>query len=65
MNNFYKKSKIIYIFALLAFALSVPSTYLEAQSADKPKTQTKYKKARALQTKLQKKWLKFMKLLKW
>ena len=43
MINFYKKSKIIYIFALLAFTLSVPSTYLEAQSADKPKTQTKYK----------------------
>ena len=65
MNNFFKKSKIIYIFALLAFAFSYPSTYVEAQSADKPKTQTKYKKARALQSKTAKKWLKFMKLLKW
>ena len=58
MINFYKKSKIIYIFALLAFTLSVPSTYLEAQSADKPKTQTKYKKARALQSKTAKKMAK-------
>ena len=58
MINFYKKSKIIYIFALLAFAISFPSTYLEAQSADKPKTQTKYKKARALQSKTAKKMAK-------
>jgi len=52
MNNFFKKSKIIYIFAFLAFAFSYPSTYVEAQSSDKPRV------------KLQKKWLKFMKLLK-
>ena len=58
MNNFFKKSKIIYLFALLAFAFSYPSTYVEAQSTDKPKTQTKYKKARALQSKTAKKMAK-------
>ena len=58
MNNFFKKSKLIHVLALLVFAFSYPSTYLEAQSADKPKTQTKYKKARALQSKTAKKMAK-------
>ena len=58
MNSFFKKSKIIYVFALLALAFSYPTSYLEAQSSDKPKTQTKYKKARALQSKTAKKMAK-------
>ena len=58
MNSFFKKSKIIYVFALLALAFSYPTSYLEAQSSDKPKTQTKYKKARALQSKTAKKMSK-------
>ena len=57
MNNFFKKSKIIYFLALLALAFSYPSSYIEAQSS-KPKTQTKYKKARALQSKTAKKMAK-------
>ena len=44
MNKFFNKYKVIYVLALLAFAFSYPSTYIEAQSSDKPKTQTKYKK---------------------
>jgi len=44
--------------ALLAFAFSYPTTQIEAQSSDKPKTQTKYKKARALQSKTAKKMAK-------
>jgi hypothetical protein len=55
MNKFLNKHKVIYALALLAFAFSYPSTYIEAQSSDKPKTQTKYKKARALQSKTAKK----------
>ena len=58
MNNFFNKSKIIYLLAILAFAFSYPSTYVNAQSSNKPKTQTKYKKARALQSKTAKKMAK-------
>ena len=58
MNNFFNKSQIIYLLAILAFAFSYPSTYINAQSSDKPKTQTKYKKARALQSKTAKKMAK-------
>ena len=58
MNKFLNKYKVIYVLALLAFAFSYPSTYIEAQSSDKPKTQTKYKKARALQSKTAKKMAK-------
>ena len=58
MNKFFRKSKIIYIFALLAFAFSYPATFVEAQSNDRAKTQTKYKKARALQTKTAKQMAK-------
>ncbi|MEL0115940.1 MAG: tetratricopeptide repeat protein [Gammaproteobacteria bacterium] len=55
MNNFFKKSKIIYVLALLAFGFSYPSTFVEAQSNEKPKTQTKYKKSRTLSSKVGKK----------
>jgi tetratricopeptide (TPR) repeat protein len=58
MNKFLRKSKIIYVFALLAFAFSYPTTFVEAQSNDRAKTQTKYKKARALQTSTAKKMAK-------
>ena len=58
MNKFLNKYKVIYVLALLAFTFSYPSTYIEAQSSDKPKTQTKYKKARALQSKTAKKMAK-------
>ena len=57
MNNF-KKSKIIYLFALLALSFSYPSSYVEAQSSESSKKQIKYKKARALQTKTAKKMAK-------
>ena len=58
MNKFLRKSKIIYVFALLAFTFSYPTTFVEAQSNNKSKTQTKYKKARALQTSTAKKMAK-------
>ena len=52
------KSKLLYVFALLAFSFSYTTSYVEAQSADKPKKQIKYKKARALQSKTAKKMAK-------
>ena len=58
MNKFLRKSNIIYVFALLAFTFSYPTTFVEGQSNNKPKTQTKYKKARALQTSTAKKMAK-------
>lgn len=58
MIKLFYKSKIIYLFALLAFSFSYTSTYVEAQSSDKPKKQIKYKKARALQSKTAKKMAK-------
>jgi len=58
MNKFFRKSKITYIFALLAFTFYYPATFVEAQSNDRAKTQTKYKKARALQTKTAKQMAK-------
>ena len=58
MNKFLRKSNILYVFALLAFTFSYPTTFVEAQSNNKPKTQTKYKKARALQTSTAKKMAK-------
>ena len=58
MIKLIKKSKIIYLFALLAFSFSYTSNYVEAQSADKPKKQIKYKKARALQSSTAKKMAK-------
>ena len=58
MIKLLNKSKLLYLFALLAFTFSYPTTYVEAQSSDKPKKQTKYKKARALQSKTAKKMAK-------
>ena len=58
MIKLIKKSKIIYLFAVLAFSFSYTSNYVEAQSADKPKKQIKYKKARALQSSTAKKMAK-------
>lgn len=58
MTKLIKKSKIIYLFAVLAFSFSYTSNYVEAQSADKPKKQIKYKKARALQSSTAKKMAK-------
>ena len=58
MSKLIKKSKIIYLFAVLAFSFSYTSNYVEAQSADKPKKQIKYKKARALQSSTAKKMAK-------
>ena len=56
MNKFIFKHKIVYAMVLLAFAFSYPTTLIEAQSSDKPKTQ--YKKARALQNTTAKKMAK-------
>ena len=58
MIKLIKKSKIIYLFAVLVFSFSYTSNYVEAQSADKPKKQIKYKKARALQSSTAKKMAK-------
>ena len=58
MNKFFKTSKLIYAFALLAFSFSFTKSYLEAQESSKPKKQIKYKKARALSTSTAKKMAK-------
>ena len=34
MNKLIKKSKFLYLFALLAFGISFPTSYIEAQSSD-------------------------------
>lgn len=57
MNKLIKKSKFLYLFALLAFGISYPTSYIEAQSSDQKK-QIKYKKARALQSKTAKQMAK-------
>jgi len=57
MNKLIKKSKFLYLFALLAFGISFPTSYIEAQSSDQKK-QIKYKKARALQSKTAKQMAK-------
>ncbi|MDC1150161.1 tetratricopeptide repeat protein [Gammaproteobacteria bacterium] len=56
MNKFIFKHKLVYAMVLLALAFSYPTTIIEAQSSDKPKTQ--YKKARALQNTTAKKMAK-------
>ena len=58
MIKLISKHKLLYLFSLLALAFSYPTTFVEAQSSDKPKKQIKYKKARALQTKTAKKMAK-------
>ena len=55
MIKLISKQKLLYLFALLALTFSYPTTFVEAQSSDKPKKQIKYKKARALQSKTAKK----------
>ena len=58
MLKLINKSKFLYVFAILAFSFSYTTSYIEAQSSDKPKKQIKYKKARALQSKTAKKMAK-------
>ena len=58
MNKFFKTSKLIYAFALLAFSFSFTTSYVEAQESSKPKKQIKYKKARALSSSTAKKMAK-------
>ena len=58
MIKLISKQKLLYLFALLALTFSYPTTFVEAQSSDKPKKQIKYKKARALQSKTAKKMAK-------
>jgi len=58
MIKLISKHKLLYLFSLLALAFSYPTTFVEAQSSDKPKKQIKYKKARALQSKTAKKMAK-------
>jgi len=57
MIKLINKPKLLYLFALLALTFSYPTTYIEAQTSDKPK-KTQYKKARALQSKTAKKMAK-------
>ena len=58
MIKLFKRSKLVYAFAILAFSFSFTSSYVEAQESSKPKKQIKYKKARALQTSTAKKMAK-------
>ena len=58
MIKLLKKSISLYVFALLAFSFSYPTSYIEAQSSNQSKKQIKYKKARALQSKTAKKMAK-------
>ena len=59
MIKIIKKSKFLYLFAILAFSFSYTSNTLQAQSSnDKSKKEIKYKKARALQSKTAKKMAK-------
>ena len=44
MLKLINKSKFLYVFAILAFSFSYTTSYIEAQSSDKPKKQIKYKK---------------------
>ena len=58
MNRFFKNSKLVYVFAILAFSFTLTPNYIEAQESSKPKKQIKYKKARALTTSTAKKMAK-------
>ena len=55
-----KKNKFIYFFTILAFSLITSSPYINAQQVadDKSKKQIKYRKARALSSKVAKKMAK-------
>ena len=52
-----KRNKFIYFFTILAFSLITSSPYINAQQVadDKSKKQIKYRKARALSSKVAKK----------
>ena len=59
MIKIIKKTKFLYLFAILAFSFTYTSNTLQAQSSnDKSKKEIKYKKARALQSKTAKKMAK-------
>ena len=58
MIKLLKKSILLYVFALLAFSFSYPTSFVEAKSSNQSKKQIKYKKARALQSKTAKKMAK-------
>ena len=59
MIKIIKKSKFLYLFAILDFSFTYTSNTLQAQSSnDKSKKEIKYKKARALQSKTAKKMAK-------
>ena len=58
MTKLFKTSKLLYVFAILAFSFTFTSSYVEAQESSKPKKQIKYKKARALQSKTAKQMAK-------
>ena len=60
MIKSYKKNKFLYFFAILAFSLIAQSSYINAQQVteDKQKKQIKYRKARALSSKVAKKMAK-------
>ena len=59
MIKIIKKSKFLYLFAILAFSFTYTSNTLQAQTSnDKSKKEIKYKKARALQSKTAKKMAK-------
>ena len=58
MIKLLKKSILLYVFALLTFSFSYPTSYIEAQSSNQSKKQIKYKKARALQSKTAKQMAK-------
>ena len=58
MNKIFKISKLMYVFALLAFSFSFTTSHIEAQESSKPQKQIKYKKARALSNSTAKKMAK-------
>ena len=59
MIKIIKKSRFLYLFAILAFSFTYTSNTVQAQSSnDKSKKEIKYKKARALQSKTAKKMAK-------
>ena len=58
MIKLIRKSKVVYIFALLAFCFSYPSTYVEAQSSLKQINKLSIKKLELLQAKTAKQMAK-------
>ncbi len=59
MKNFLNKSSFLYLFTILTFSFTYTSNFVEAQSSDnKTKKPIKYKKSRALSSKVSKKMIK-------